>query len=76
MHVVFVSSFFKQAKKNPIFRYVLILSVLYLTVFFIQIKPNTISVILKYASKLVSLKKKKNTSSDSVMGKQNKIKRM
>lgn len=76
MHVVFVSSFFKQAKKNPIFRYVLILSVLYLTVFFIQIKPNTISVILKYASKLVSLKIKKNTSSDSVMGKQNKIKRM
>lgn len=75
MHVVFVSSFFKQAK-NPIFRYVLILSVLYLTVFFIQIKPNTISVILKYASELVSLKKKKNTSSDSVMGKQNKIKRM
>lgn len=58
MHVVFVSSFFKQAKKNLIFRYVLILSVLYLTVFFIQIKPNTISVILKYASKLVSLKKK------------------
>lgn len=58
MHVVFVSSFFKQAKKNPIFRYVLILSVLYLTVFFIQIKPNTISVILKYASELVSLKKK------------------
>lgn len=59
MHVVFVSSFFKQAKKNPIFRYVLILSVLYLTVFFIQIKPNTISVILKYASELVSLKKRK-----------------
>lgn len=76
MHVVFVSSFFKQAKKNPIFCYVLILSVLYLTVFLIQIKPNTISVILKYASEFVSFKKKKNTSSDSVMGKQNKIKRM